>query len=298
MKQFFQFAALLIICAACNNNKAIEYKTIDYNGLEMKIPTLLSLVRQDKELFRAESSNNQTLLIRPSLGETFDDFVASVPLNSKYNESYIEQNDTCVIVKSAKRLYVGYTIYMSKKIDDQCYFIMYIGTPGTSSDINMVKHIYNSIHLRTFQQINGEVSNADDFLNYTNALFSIKYPLEWKTIENPNAMSDVYIGDKKVGLMIIHFSSDLSLKEVNSEATNEARKNGIEITNDKLITIAKMKCYKSIHTIVVRGMKAKQVSYTFKKGDYVYNIKFGSEPRWINSNGELIDKIVNTFIIK
>lgn len=37
-----------------------------------------------------------------------------------------------------------------------------------------------------------------------------------------------------------------------------------------------VKCYRAVQEISIQGQKVKHISYTFKKGEMLYNIKFGS----------------------
>ena len=56
------------------------------------------------------------------------------------------------------------------------------------------------------------------------------------------------------------------------------------------------KCYRAIHEVRVKGQKVKHISYTFKKGDMLYNIKFGSVTT--NAQEELADEIMKSFNFK
>ena len=63
-----------------------------------------------------------------------------------------------------------------------------------------------------------------------------------------------------------------------------------------MITLCGQKCYRAIHGVKVQNQKTRHISYTFKKGDMLYNIKFGS----VNTKAqeELVDEIIETFNFK
>ena len=48
----------------------------------------------------------------------------------------------------------------------------------------------------------------------------------------------------------------------------------------------------------VNGIKVKQVSYTLKKGDYLYNIKFGNDEKVVNANLATVESIINSLNFK
>ena len=50
--------------------------------------------------------------------------------------------------------------------------------------------------------------------------------------------------------------------------------------------------------MTVNGIKVKQVSYTLKKDNYLYNIKFGNDEKIVNANLATIEMIINSFNLK
>ena len=56
------------------------------------------------------------------------------------------------------------------------------------------------------------------------------------------------------------------------------------------------KCYRAIHEVRVKGQKVKHISYTFKKGDILYNIKFGSVTTKKQDN--IANEIIDSFRFK
>ena len=99
----------------------------------------------------------------------------------------------------------------------------------------------------------------------------------FRYVERFNEMTDAYVGDPTddFGFTIVRFEVDLSLAELNAEGNANLRQAGIKILEDKLIEIDGVKCYRAVQEISVSGQKVKHISYTFKKGNMLYNVKFG-----------------------
>ena len=113
---------------------------------------------------------------------------------------------------------------------------------------------------------------------YSTSLYSIKYPNGWQVVERLNAMTDAYIGSTTddFGFTIVRFEIALPLAELNAEGNTDLQRGGIKILEDKLVEVAGVKCYRAVHEIVLSGQTVKHISYTFKKGDMLYNLKFGN----------------------
>lgn len=134
---------LLILLAACGN-KTPQYKKVSYDNMQLEIPLYLSPIYVDNNRLIAENSNNKSLIIEPSLNREFSSWVAGFPLNMDYNEHYVEDNDTCVIVKASKGLFTGYRVYMKKIVGSDTYFLSFISNDNISEE---AKHVYNSMAL-------------------------------------------------------------------------------------------------------------------------------------------------------
>lgn len=91
-------------------------------------------------------------------------------------------------------------------------------------------------------------------------------------------MTEVYIGHQpeNFGFTIVRFITDSTLSEVIAEGNENLRQGGFRILKEKQMTVDRMKCYRAVQEIYSHGKKVKHISYTFKKGDVLYNIKFGS----------------------
>lgn len=112
---------------------------------------------------------------------------------------------------------------------------------------------------------------------YSTNLYSIKHPKGWQVVERFNEMTDAYIGSTTddFGFTIVRFEIALPLAELNAEGNTDLQRGGIKILEDKLVEVAGVKCYRAVHEIVLSGQTVKHISYTFKKGDMLYNLKFG-----------------------
>lgn len=91
-------------------------------------------------------------------------------------------------------------------------------------------------------------------------------------------MTDVYIGHQaeEFGFTIVRFETDFSLAEAKAEGVSNLKQSGVKILEEKQMTVAGVKCYRIVLEIRAMGQVAKQISYTFKRGDMLYDIKFGT----------------------
>lgn len=78
------------------------------------------------------------------------------------------------------------------------------------------------------------------------------------------------------GFTIVHFETDYSLSEVNAEGNENLKQSGFRVLEEKQMKVDGVKCYKAVYEISLQGQKVKHISYTFKKSDMLYNVKFGS----------------------
>lgn len=113
---------------------------------------------------------------------------------------------------------------------------------------------------------------------YSTRYYSVRYPAGWKYYEHINAMTDVYIGHlaEEFGFTIVRFETDLSLAEAKAEGVSNLKQSGVKILEEKQMTVAGVKCYRIVLEIRAMGQVARQISYTFKRGDMLYDIKFGT----------------------
>ena len=148
MKYLIYSILIMLFFSACGND-ATQYRKVKYDNMVVEIPSYLPLTSIDSiygidtTYVRLVAENDKKkLLIEPKLNRKFSSWVENFPLDTEFNERYILNNDTCVIVKAAKGMFVGYRIYMNKRIANQDYLITFMADENIVDD---AKHIYNSM---------------------------------------------------------------------------------------------------------------------------------------------------------
>lgn len=202
-------------------------------------------------------------------------------------------------------MWSAYDLYMLKRLDGSNYLVKVSSDViGQSEMIDMIKHIYLSMKSKDAEVENVAVVASEDeetFLlekTYSTPFYSIKYPKQWQVQEHLDEMTEVYIGYQpdNFGFTIVRFETDYTLSEVNAEGNENVRQAGIRILEEKQMKVDGAKCYRAIQEITIQGQKVKHISYTFKKGDMLYNIKFGSVKTKAQEN--LASSIIDSFHFK
>lgn len=136
--------------------------------------------------------------------------------------------------------------------------------------------------------------------SYDSQNFSICYPGDWRVLENPDTIDDVYIGreDGKLGFTVLHFDTDLSLDEVVREVRNNSEAAGMAIIRAEYVLVSGIRCYAQTIGFRYGRLEVKQVGYTLMKGNTVYNVKFGSDVEAVDGNEALIKSIVASLEVK
>lgn len=208
---------------------------------------------------------------------------------SKNSFSYnlFQSSDTTYFYKITRgnNMWSAYELYMLKRLEGKNYLITVSSDViGQAEMINMIKHIYSSIKLKDAEENNVAVVASEDVetfpleKTYSTQFYSIKYPKQWQVQEHLDEMTEVYIGYQpdNFGFTIVRFETDYSLSEVNAEGNENLRQEGFRIIEEKQMKVDGVKCYRVNQEITIQGQKVKHISYTFKKGDMLYNVKFGS----------------------
>lgn len=152
--------------------------------------------------------------------------------------------------------------------------------------------------------INETLDQIDDksnsFVVYSGDGYSISYPDKWRVVHNPDPISDVYIGDSMghIGFTVLYFETSQSVAELNKTVNGNAMQTGMKISENEPVTLKGMEGYKTIYLFPMGGINQTHISYLFKKGNIVYNIKFGGQSRYMDSNAGLIDRIIQTIKIE
>ena len=194
---------------------------------------------------------------------------------------------------------------MSKQISGNDYIISLSTTMPKTDAEEIIHHIYESLvpHSNEMEVIDGKDApkgKTGNFSTRSTNYYSIEYPREWKVLTNVDQMTDAYIGASNdlLGFTIVFFDTDYSLAEINEESNSQMRQLDAKFSENKKTTINGQPCYKSVFEYEMAGRKMKNISYVFKKGDTMYSVKFGSDPKEVNDNIALIEKIIKTFQIK
>lgn len=230
--------------------------------------------------------------------------------NSKNKFSYnlfVETDSSCFYkVTRGTAIWSAYYLYMTKKLHGKDY-VVYMTSDVLDKDemVKMINHIYNSLieHSDEIEVIDGKDApkgKTGNFSTRSTNYYSIEYPKEWKVLTNVDQMTDAYIGSPNdlLGFTIVFFDTEYSLAEINEESNSQMRQLDAKFSENKKTTINGQPCYKSVFEYEMAGRKMKNISYVFKKGNTMYSVKFGSDPKEVNDNIALIEKIIKTFQIK
>jgi hypothetical protein len=110
---------------------------------------------------------------------------------------------------------------------------------------------------------------------YQNLYLSIKYPNSWSVTRNVDEITEAYIGTQDFGFSIVHFESDYTLSDIVQEHNANAKRAGMTVENVSTMTIDGAQSYRIVITFEHDKHTYKQVAYILKRGDRVYNLRFG-----------------------
>ena len=151
-----------------------------------------------------------------------------------------------------------------------------------------------------YHTTNQSNNNTRQFKTWNSQYYSIKYPANWKVLTDYDVLTDVYIGslDAYLGFTVLFGDTEFSLSEVVNMGNVDMKKAGWNIVSNRAISINGQACYKTVIEYWLNGYHVKQISYTFKKGRKIFNVKFGSSYSEVNANTALIDEIIGSFKMK
>lgn len=295
----------MLFLSACGNN-ATQYRKVKYDNMVVEIPVYLpsasidSISSTDTTYLRLVAENDKKkLLIEPMLNRKFSSLTANFTLDAEFNESYVENNDTCVIVKAAKDMFVGYRIYMNKGIANQDYLIIFMADDNIVDD---AKHIYNSMALENniSDEVIPERSNdtavESGYLNYQGDNFIISYPKIWTICKDPTGISEcVFNAGNDNGFSITVLPIVLNLRNAYNYIVEQSQENGIVISTPIHLRINGFPAYKYNETWNYNGTSYSFLSFLIEDNGTVINIKFGVTSNWLKTNEENIDVIINSF---
>lgn len=314
MKKIFLFNLLImLILASCGDrNQNIIYKTYtaENKAYTVEIPNDFSLMQNQISGYMAfqRSSTNSSdaafITIQPT-NDGFESFDKSLNSNPKFNYTVYSESSTSKFAECTKGMWSAVQLGMIKDINGQQYLITLSAQVSRSSSENIIRHIYNSMVAGVpadTSELTTDSERFDDnkFKTYSNPHFSISYPKDWINVDQPNAMSDVYLGapDESLGFTVVRFETDATLSEIVAEAKAGAQQGGMSVTGNKNIKLNGLNCNKMVCEFNYQGIPIKTVAYSFKEGNTFYNIKFGTKKAEVDANATLIDEIMNSLKIK
>lgn len=306
---FFIGITICMILSSCGQEKETTYKayTSPDGCYSIEVPTFAIKGKSVADFMSFEDENTNLIIsIRDARGDRIDvDIEKRRAADNSFTYTLFQSSDSTSFYKITRgnNMWSFYDLYMLKLLDGKKYIIQ-VGSDIIEKKelINIAKHVYSSMKKCSKSMENTTEKNEKAkqilSLSYSNKYYSIKYPKGWKKIEHLDEMTEVYIGSEaeSFGFTILRFETACTLSEINKEGNYNTRHAGFKIIEDKMITLCGQKCYRAIHEVKVQNQKTRHISYTFKKGDMLYNIKFGSVKT--KAQEELAGEIIETFNFK
>lgn len=314
MKKIFLFTLLImtILVSCVDRDQNITYKTYtaENKAYSVEIPADFSLMQNKISgymAFQRSSANSSEaafITIQPT-NDGFGSFDESLNSNPRFIYTVYSESSTSKFAECTKGMWGAVELGMIKDINGQQYLITLSSQSSRISSENLIKHIYNSM-------ISGETadtsepakdskrSDGNKFRTYSNSHFSISFPKDWKKVDHPDAMTDVYLGapDESLGFTVVRFETDATLSEIVAEAKTGARQGGMRVTGNKNLKLNGLNCNRMVCEFDYLGIPIKTVAYSFKNGNTFYNIKFGTKKAEVDANATLITEIMNSMKIK
>ncbi len=293
----------LMSCQQGRNNK-VQYKeyTSPDNTYVVSVPEKVPQTQYCIGNYMSFADKDEGIIISIQFTSSnyLSDEVTKIS-NEKYSYSQIETSDTSALYQFSQGMITAYKYFLIKRCPDANYLISVSLLKGSKMGVKeMGSKIYASLKpCRVKETENKEqktLLKADKV--YSTSYYSIKYPKEWKIVENINEMTDAYIGSQleDFGFTIVRFETDYSISEAHTEGNENVIQAGFRILNDKQITLAGVKCYKTLQVATVQGKEINHLTYLFKKGNMLYSIKFGNLSN--NERETLADEIIASFRFK
>lgn len=300
-----------LLFLSCGQKREVTYNKLSSvdKSYTVEIPSDVVQYECIGNFMSFENANSHLIIYIQHINEgSIEEYVRNKNItNNTFSYNLFQSSDTTLFYKITKgnNMWSAYDLYMLKRLDGNNYLIkVNSDVLGQSKMIEMIKHIYTSMKLNGLEEANATSSSEKEKAvplekTYSTELYSIKYPQRWQEQEHLDEITEVYIGYKpdNFGFTIVRFETDYSLTEVNAETNNNARQSGfIKILDEQPMEVDGVKCYRVVQEFSLQGQKVKHISYTFKKGDMLYNIKFGSVST--KTQERLASKIIESFRFK
>lgn len=300
---------ICMILSSCGQKREITYKayTSPDGNYSVEVPSYAVKGRSVADFMSFENDEyHLTISIRDAGSDRIDEYIEkSRTADDSFTYTPFQSSDSTYFYKITRgnNMWSAYDLYMLKQIEGNRYIIQVSSDKIWQNElIDIAKHVYLSMKqcIKTEEHIiaKSETAKMPLSLSYSNKYYSIKYPKGWKKIEHLDEMTEVYIGSEtdNFGFTILRFETDYNLSEINKGGNENIKQAGFKIAEDKMITLCGQKCYKAIHEVRVQKQKVKHISYTFKKGNMLYNVKFGSVTT--KAQEELAGEIMKSFRLK
>ena len=302
------FVVFTLFLFSCGQRKAMTYKKYTCLDKSYSIEVPSNVIRGECVAdFMSFKDNKWNLIISVARihENSISEYIDNKHIKNKgYTYSLFQSSDTTSYYKITKgsSMWSAYELCMLKKMAGMSYLIKVSSDRlGQSEMIEIIEHIYSSMERGSQQK--SEVSVTKGMQRsldnvYSSKYYTVKYPKGWSIIEQVDEMTDVYIGSKaeNFGFTIVRFETDYSLSEVNVAGKEDIKQAGFNVIQDNLITLCGVKCYRAIHEIKMRGQRVRHISYTLKKRNMLYNIKFGNVTTKIQE--VLVKEIMESFHLK
>ena len=211
---------LITILTSCGGNKEIKYKsyTAQNHAYAVQIPTDFSLRENLLSGYMAfERSSNRSsdaafITIAP-MDDGFASFNKSLTQNPKFHYTTYKETPNAKFAECSKGMWSALQLGMLKTINGQEYLITVSTQVSRSYSEQIIQHIYDTMSEGVPSETaesNESNSESSNIKKYSNPYFSISYPRDWRVVEHPDAMSDMYAGaqDESLGFTAVRFDTD------------------------------------------------------------------------------------------
>ena len=296
---------------SCGEAKKVIYNTYSSQNRSytVEIPTNAKLTHNLNDFMGFIDETSMLIINIQNIGkENLNEYINNSNItNNTFTYNLIQSSDTTCFYKITRgnNMWCAYDLYMLKRINNENYIIKITSDRMGRSELEeIINHIYSSMKSIKAEECKTKQVTENQIIPlcklYTTNNYSIKYPEDWIVLENLDEVTEVYIGSPTgdLGFSVVRFETEYTLEEVNDEGRNNLKQTGVynTISNDEIVTIDGVKCYKAIHKISLQEQKATHISYTCKKNQTLYNIKFSSLNTPINETH--VDNIINSFRFK
>ena len=299
------FSLLFFSCTQKKDITYTKYSSVD-NTYSVEIPSDPIKGKCIADYMNFVNNNTDLIIsIQYFNEENLDDYINNNDITNKtFSYTLFQSSDTTSFYKITRgnNMWSAYELYMLKRLEGKNYLIKVSSDIlGQSEIIEITKHIYSSIKQTkkgTNETVDVTTKNTQVVpleKTYTTKFYSIKYPKQWLVQKPLDEMTEVYIGSQtdNFGFTVVRFETDYSLSEINAEGNENLRQTGFRILENKQGEIKGEKCYKTVQEISIQNQKVKHISYTFKKDNMLYNIKFGSVAT--KTQEKLVTEIMKSF---